>query len=471
VVAGRSRRRPGRARDRSTSAIPQAQSNRARGNFGDFLGGLGSIGIPGGPNLGGIAQVASTPVRFGAEVAGNALGAVGGIALPYLGNDPTKTNAHLGDVPGLIGDVISAPEQAVERQAAKDRLQGGGNVGLDILNTAGRALFGSNTDSLRQLAASYTSKGEAVPQNVAKALAELDSQSALPADIQARLDAGESVDALSQVMAERGIGFNNDQGANLLASTVLDPLNLLSFGAGKVATAAKNADRAIQAGEKIGVGERFMGTAYNAASRGLSAGGAALMDHVLGPSASGVFHALGTAPYNAVKNAAAKLAPEYGNAFIDAFSRGAAQMPRAVIARYMAEEATSDIQRYGKAALSKLPTDIGGSIESRLSALRTINNDQIERRTEELLSRVAPDFAGHTDDARFIESRDKLAQITGMSSEDAARALGDKANLKTAQTIHLAFYGKAGDDLARAKAAEPRHRQEHRPGAPDAHQR
>lgn len=438
------------------------------GAFGDFLGGIGQIGIPGGPNLGGVAGAVTAPARFGLEVAGNALGAVGSIPLPYLGNDPTKTNANLGQVPGVLGDVISASGRFLEGEAAKGRLTGDAG-GTDLLGEVGRFLLGSQTDKIEAAVEQMTREGKPVPPQLIALLSQQRAlnDAALPPDIQARLDAGEDVDALANEMVERGIGYTNDPGANLLASVVLDPLNLLSFGAGKAATIGKNADRALAAGKTLGVGEAFMGKAYGAASRGLSAGGQALMDHTIGPATSGVFHALGTRPYNAVKNAAANIGRPYGQAFEEAFALGAAQMPRAVIARYLAEDATAsikaavqraaqageDVVDAGRRALGAQTDDIEGSITARISAQRTIGNGQLERRTEELLRRTAPDFLGHTDEGRFIESRDKLAQITGMSAEDAARALGGKADVRTAQTIHMAFYGKAGDDLARAKAS------------------
>lgn len=448
-------------------ADPLGSIGETIGNAGEFLSGIGQIGIPGGPNLGGVVGAITAPARFGLEVAGNALGAVGSIPIPYLGNDPTRTNATLGQVPGLLGDAISAPARFVEEQAAKGRLTGN-DAGPDILAEVGRHFFGSQTDRVRGMIAKLTEAGEPVPPALAAELARLEAQNAaaLPPDIQERLDAGEDVDALAREMTERGVGFNNDPSANLAAGLVLDPLNLLAPGASKFAKAAKEASFALAAGETLGVGQVFMAKAYAAASRGMTAGGAAFMDRAIGPVTSGVFHALGTKPYNAVKNAVSGLNPAYGQAFVESFAVGAAQMPRAVIARYLSEDASmalrsaarraaqagEDVVSATKRALGAQTDDIEGSIQARLGAQRRVGADELERRSEELLRRTAPDFLGHSDEARFIESRDRLAQITGMSVEDAARALGGKADLRTAQTIHLAFYGKAGDDLARAKA-------------------
>lgn len=439
------------------------------GNFGDFLGGIGQIGIPGGPNLGGIAGVATAPIRFGLEATGNALGAIGSIPLPYLGNDPTKTNATLGNIPGAMLDVLAAPGRFIEQQAAKGRLTGD-DAGTDVLAEVGRHFFGSQTDRVRGMIGKLRESGQPVPPALIAELARLEGQDAagLPSDIQERLEAGEDVDALAWEMTHRGIGFSNDPGANLAASLALDPLNFLLPGAGKAIRGAKEASRALAAGELLGIGQAFMGKAYGAAARGLSAGGAAFVDNALGPVTSGVFHALGTRPYNAVKNAISDISPAYGQAFIDAFALGAAQMPRAVIARYLADDATAsikaamkraaqageDVVEASKRALGAQPQDIEGAVTARMAAQRRVGLDEIERRSEELLRRTAPDFLGHSDEARFVASRDKLAQITGMSAEDAARALGGKVDVRTAQTIHLAYYGKAGDDLARAKALD-----------------
>jgi hypothetical protein len=427
---------------------------QSAGNFGDFLGGLGKLGIPGGPNLGGIAQVASTPVRFGAEVAGNALGAVGGIALPYLGNDPTKTNAHLGDVPGVVGGVLGAAGQFVETQAAKGRLTGDSG-GTDLLAGAGRFLFGSKTDAFQAKYDDLVRQGKPIPADLSAALREVAAANApgIPDEYQQRLDAGESVDKLAEEMAQKGVGYSNDPGANLLASVVLDPLNLLSFGAGKVGSVAKAADRALKAGEEIGVGSRFMATAYDAASRGLSRGGQALMDHTLGPATSGVFHALGTRPYQAIRSGLAQLAPQYADSFERAMAVGAGQLPPAIVAREIADDVSMAIRRKGQAALDGL----GESIDASLRAKKTINPAELQRRAEELLLRVAPDFAGRDVAGIAGETIRKLALVADTSPEDAARVLGAAAgDLRTAQTVHLAAYGKAVDDFGQARAVAVR---------------
>lgn len=67
--------------------------------------------------------------------------------------------------------------------------------------------------------------------------------------------------------------------------------------------------------------------------------------------------------------------------------------------------------------------------------------------------RVTPDFAGRTGAALAVESVPKYAATTGMSVEDAARVLGKSVDRQTARTIHLAYYGHAGGELAEIKRA------------------
>lgn len=427
---------------------PLGSIGHSLGSFKDSITGLiGGIGIPGGPNLGDVA-----------ELPGGAVDAIGGITLPYWGSDPNRGPAKLGDVPGVIGGVLGAAEQAVQGGVAGDRLraaQEGATSGIaDALAFVGRQAFGSHTDMLQGRVDDLTRQGQPIPADLAAALAEerAKDNNGLTPEFQARLDAGENVNVLAADMARRGIGYNNDPGANLAASIVLDPLNLLSFGAGKALTAGKAADRALRAGDAIGVGQRFMGKAYGAAARGLNAGGQALMDHTLGPVTSGVFHALGSRPYISIRSGLSNLAPQYGQAFEDALAVGAGQLPRAVIARQMADDVAGAVRRKGQAALSGL-ADAGDNLEARVSAMRTLNAAELERGSEELLLRVAPDFPGRNAASIADETVRKLASITGTSVEDAARVLGSKAgDIQTARTVHLAFYGKAIADFGEARA-------------------
>lgn len=403
------------------------------GLVGGAAGLVGSIGVPGGPNLGDIGELPGGAV--------DALGSIGGGAV--------------GAIPGVAADIVSAPGRFIEGEAAKSRLRNAQGTGtfLDqfISNIGGSfSPFGGGQveGTMRQALEAAIAQGYQPSPDEQKFLAKF----AIPEDIQARLDAGESIDTLAEEMVNQGRGFSNDPLQNITSGIVFDPMNLIAPGVGKAATAAKTASRAIAAGESIGVGGRFMGTAYGAASRGLSAGGAKLVDSMLGRTTSGVFHAIGVKPYLKIRNAAARLAPEYGQAYEKYEAIGAAQLPMAVIAKDMADELGAAVAAHGDEGYNALRPTL--NVEARLRAERLIPGSRIERDAEELLARVTPDFAGHTDEGRFLETRDKLAEITGMSPEDAARSLGGKASLQEAQHVHLAFYGKAGDDLNIAKAAD-----------------
>jgi hypothetical protein len=377
-----------------------------QGLAGGVAGAVGSIGIPGGPNIGDIG-----------ELPGGAVDAIGSIGF--------GDGKNIGAIPGVVGDVLSAPIRALEGGYAQARLESGGQPTAQALHHLGMS----------------EARGRAA--------------GGIPADIQARLDEGESIEDLANEMVEQGRGFSNEGVLNLASELVFDPLNFIGPGIGKLGSAASKAGHAVAAiedGEKIGIGTRFMGTAYNAASRGLSGAGGRLMDATIGPATSGIFHALGTKPYQAITSGLSKLSPDYSQAFERAMAVGAAQLPRAVIAREMASDIAMHIQRKGQAILEDVG-DIGESIEARLSAIRKLNRSEIERSSEELLLRVAPDFVGREAADVASETTRKLAAIAGTSVEDAVRVLGASVDPKTAQTVHLAFYGKAVDDFGAARAA------------------
>ena len=396
------------------------------GSFAEFgsnvVGGIaGAIG-----SLGPDGETAS--IGQAVEDIGRIPGGIGDIKLPYAGNDPTRQAATLSQVPGIIGDAISAPGRAVERGVAEGRA--GGGLAGDILGGLPGVIPGvSNVQNLTELATGADAR-------------------ALPPDLQARLDEGESVDVIADELLERGQGFSSDAATNLAAEIVFDPLNLIAPGVGKAAQSVKNAGVAVRSADdlaQLGMSQRTVGTIYNMSTNGLSQAGAAIMDRTIGPVTSGVFHALGTKPYQALVRGASQLDRSYGVAFERAFALGAGQLPRAVMAREVMQDVASK--------LSRKVDDVGAVIEKRMFAKQTTHRDELERRTEELLGRTTPAYPV-IDDAVIDATTRKYAAITGMSVEDAARVLG-KVDRGTARTVHLAFYGHAGGELADIKKVLP----------------
>jgi hypothetical protein len=361
---------------------------------GGALGLIGQLGIPGGPTLG------DAPKAIGAG-----LGAVGGISLPYLGNDPTRTNAHLGDVPGFIGNVLSTPEKAVERTVAGQRVEHA---------QSGSGVFNEG----------------------------------LPPDLQAKLDAGASVNEVADELVARNAGFTNNPILNIGAGIIFDPLNLIAPGAGKVGALAGKfgeATRTAEEASKLGLGERFVGSAYNGLTRGLPASAGAAMDHVMGGTTSAIFHSLGTKPYIGIKSGLSKISEDAAGRFDEALGKGSTQM--AVAAAQ--DEIGREVQHGYRAAESATLADV----QAQMSAMKSIRPDRLARKVENLLDRTAPNLSGLKGQAARDWAIPRVAEIAGISVEDAGRVLGKNLGEKDLQTIHLAFYGRAGGDLAGAKAS------------------
>ncbi|MCC6311366.1 MAG: hypothetical protein IT345_10670 [Trueperaceae bacterium] len=403
----------------SVGSVSAPQGDLKPGQFSIDIGDIaGSIG----DSIGSVGE-------FGANAVGGVAGAVGSV-----GFGDGKNIGALADIPGnVLGGIgeVGIP---------------GGPLVKDVVGRGGDVLdFGAAR--LREVQASARASKAASELRFKRATGEdVLLPTDLPPDLLDALDRGASVDDVAEELLNRGQAYSSNPAVNIASEVVFDPLNFISFGAAGAIRAGKAAGMAVKAGQDIGLGQRFMGSAYNVASKGLSDAGSATMDAVLGPTTKGIFHALGTKPYLTIKSNIGKLNPAYANAFEDSLSRGAAQLPRAVIARQMAEELG--------AGLTKITDRIGATIESRLGSSRATRASagQLERRAEELLRRVTPDFLNYTPERLLTETAGKLAKITGMSVEDATRALG-KVDGNTARTMHLAYYGHAGDTLARAKAA------------------
>lgn len=400
------------------------------GSVGDIAGSIGQFGanLAGGV-LGAIGSLGpdgeTASIGQLAEDLGRIPGGVGDFQLPYLGNDPNARPATLSQVPGAMFEPIYQAQQALGREGARNRVTGVGYQGPDIRS--------------RDAAGNIVSS-------------RLNSEP-LPPDLQQRLDAGESTDVIAEELLNRGQAYSTNPVKQLANEALFDPLNLLAPGVGKAAAAAKEAGIAVRAADdlaKLGLGQRSIGTIYNVATHGMTKGGAALMDKVVGPTTSGVFHALGTAPYKALVSGAGKLDSAYGERFSRAFDLGAGQLPRAVIAREIAADVASKIDSVARHAS---PAAISRAVETRLATKGGGKfAKELERRSEELLARVAPEFYGLSRKALRTETTAKYAAITGMSVEDAARVLGKSAADKaTARTVHLAYYGHAGGELADIK--------------------
>ncbi len=376
------------------------------GLVGGVAGAIGQVGFGDGKNLGAVA-----------DVPGNVIGAAGSIPLPYLGNDPTRTNAHLGDVPGMALNMLAAPGKAVER----------GYAGVRVRASQGE--YGGLLTS------------------------------DLPRDLANALDAGEiTVEQAADELVARGAGFSNNAILNLAGEVVLDPMNFILPGASKAAQGAKAAGLSLEAGAKmaeLGLPKAFAGTLYNAATRNMSGVGSAAMNRVIGPATAGVFHSLGTKPFGEITSGLARVSDAYVAPFQEALARGSAQFAPAIVARQIADDVKVAFKEAGVDALGRFKKgqELTDEILARVGARKKMDAAALEREVEHMADRTVPQFRGVPAEQVADETTRKLAQITGASAEDALRALGGKVTKQAARMVHLAFYGKAGGDLALAKVA------------------
>ena len=228
--------------------------------------------------------------------------------------------------------------------------------------------------------------------------------------------------------------------SNLAAGTIFDPTNLLGPGVGHIQEVAQG----LRYGQEYNAIDRALGTAYNAATKNLSALGQGSVRAVFGPITSGVVRAHGVGDYVELRKALTDVDVDYGTRFQEAYGRGLAQTDRAVMGIEMGRDATAQLASRGK--------NIAVGLEERLTAQRMAHPDMLSRDAENLIQHRSPSFLGY-DQARLIaESAPKLAAITGMSPTEAERVL-QGMSVNKARQIQLAFYGHVGHELSTAKAA------------------
>ena len=397
--------------DKALGGTVDSAIGLAAGIGGGLLGAIGSLGFGDGRNLGATVDALGTGFE-----------ALGSVPLPSTNPDiQPKTGDILPTMLGLVG----LPVRALERTVAGQRVE---NKGDSILGDVAQGLLDSFVPGL------------ALHRKV-----EGKDAQALPPDLQERLAAGESVDVIADELVSRGAGFTNDPAQNFLGQVVFDPLNVIDFGMNVGAKFARGAalslNEARLVGGTVGASDAFVGTMYNSWTHGMNAGQAAFAKALLGPSTAGIFHSLGTKNYQAITRRLTRMAPEYASSFEDALARGAAQLERAVAANLVEADFAAGFRRVD----DMNPEAAADALLER----KAFASDEVQRSVEELLDRVAPDLRG-VDDLRQW-SAERIAQITSAGVDDVLSNLPRKVDYDFARMVHLATYGKAGDELVEAR--------------------
>jgi hypothetical protein len=220
--------------------------------LGGIAGAIGNVGIP---------FVPGSTVKNVLGTAGDVVGGAGDIGVGGFG---------VKQAVGVAGDVLAAPQKYVQTQFAKGRI------------------------STAQQYRAAQKAGVQLPAGFAEG-------AALPQDLQDQLDAGVSVEHVANELADRNAGFTSNPLFNTLDSIIMDPMNLVSFGAGKALSLGARAGATVQllndaqkagrTAEDVGVLTRVMGATYNGLTSGLSRAGAVQAERMIGPVTSGVVRA------------------------------------------------------------------------------------------------------------------------------------------------------------------------------------
>lgn len=358
---------------------------------GGPLGAIGSIGIPGGPNLGGIVGAATGAL-------GAVQGAVGSIGIP---GGPNVGGVVQGGLAAL-----NAPLQWLEHGSAQLRASEGDPKGL-------------------------------------------------PEDLQAQIQQGAPISAIADQLMQRGQGFSSNPLLNTVDELVSDPMNLISPLLGRSVEAIKGAGAAVkaanvvndaaipedafvasQAADKLGIPQQIVGKAYNGLTGGLTAGGKALTDRLLGGVTSDLFHAYGVPNYTSLRGAVSSIGGDFADKLNDALG--------------------VSLQNH---LVSSVIEGIGGRVNKGLTALGNVSDelriglsDMGKGRSIDVANDIrarAADLSGITD--RADTAANAIDQITGMGLTNA-RTVAGKLNLndKMMQLLIDARYGGFVDQLHEA---------------------
>lgn len=393
--------------------------------FGGVASAVGSIGI-GGAHVSDAWNIATSGLKGGFD-------AVGNIGIPgwTYGNDKVAgetfgsgKQATVGSLLGAAGDALAYPGRILEYNYTQRRIDDAQkNVKDDWLTWF---LTGQSHSDLPEWALNM-------------------------------LDQGASTTDVANEMVARNVGWSSNAGTQLVASLVYDPFWLVSFGLGKAGSAIKVAGEAVSLGRAT-EGQKMLTGMVNTVTHAASSVQQRTIMKFLGPTTSGIFHTLGTKPFNRIIAGAKAVSPKYSDAFRMGLEKGAANVAISAIARRLGQDAMLEVTKAaqaGEGALKATLTKIGeGDVSARaikaMRELKTIAPDRVSRDTQELLQKVAPLAADMTPAMRQQHAIEMFARITGATEEEAAAILG-KVDLQTYQTVHLAHYGHFGGELNIAK--------------------
>jgi len=406
--------------------------------IGSAIGVVGSFGAGVGGLLGGFGEVTGLK----------------NIAVPvadFVTKNPVSS-AIGGAVGGLAGgamEAITGLGQSVEEVEARARLRG-----------ASGAPYGGNS-FFTQLGDMLSGReGEGVLANIGlapSARATAEQRRGLPPDILTRLDNGENVDRLAEELTNRGEGFSSNVTVELAKGILTDPLNILGPLGGMLFGGARAAGRAVGAAERGGRAvagwEEVTGRTYNTVAGGLNGARQKVVQATIGPFTSGVLHAAGIRNYTTLTGGLRALNPEFAKSLDDALAVGNAQLFRAWAGHEAGSFWRSVFHGQGRDIRAALP-DVEDEIVATLEAQKKIGRGSLEKRVQELFTRVGDISLGATGAERAERAALRASQIIdGLSVEEARRLLGSQISDGTAMLIDLAYYGRAVDDFVTARAA------------------
>ena len=398
-------------------------------------GGLTGIGLPTGANTS-VSSVGKTNVDLtnpGGSVTG-ILGSLGGLGAGVFGGVAGAVGS-LG-VPGgpNIGGVVGAGAQAGLSVAG-----GIGDIGIGGFGV--KQGIGAAGDVI--------SAPQKFIQSTAATMRIQHDRASLPADLQLQLDQGVPMEHVANELADRNMGYSSDPLLNLGTSLVLDPMNLVGAGLGKVATLGSKAAMSLRTAQEaadVGMGTRFAAALYNSLTVGLPRAGSALVERAFGPISSGAIQALGHADVLGPLSRLAKFDPAAVGRAQESLGVALGNIGHSAFA----ESATSEFRK----GIATMATDASRAEaeQATLTAMQRIANGKLQGMVANIIrtkSPIAPVDAAQ----RAEEAAGMLSRASGTSLDVARQVYGTAATAGEWLAARLEMEGAFIKDTVALKAA------------------